>query len=126
MNARKSIGIIHTTSIILNFQNGTCDSQDVSENVDVLDEEIVKKKPVVYSSKPAADKLNVSPFLLIISIFLTISILMSNHSMRAIIIRSVRDFAFYGVPIVWVLSKEEIKVYAKHKLNQAMARQGYY
>ena len=96
------------------------------ENGDVLAEEIGQEDQVLVITKPVADKLYVSPFLLAISTFLTTSILMTNFSMRAIIIRTVRDFSFYGVPIVWVISKEEIKVFAKLKFNQALAGKGYY
>ena len=94
---------------------------DVSVEVQIED-----PVPSVIPAKPQPDKLNVSFFFMAISIFLTTSILMTNYYIRALIIRSVRDYSFYGVPILWVMTKEEIKEFAMRRFNQALAGFGYF
>ena len=71
-------------------------------------------------------KLNFNPFVLTIFIFLVTSIISTDMEIKSFIIRSLRDFCMWGMPIYWVVSKEEIRLYVKLKFQQAKSRWGYY
>ena len=71
-------------------------------------------------------KLNFNPFVSTIFIFLVTSIISTDMEIKSFIIRSLRDFCMWGMPIYWVVSKEEIRLYVKLKFQQAKSRWGYY
>ena len=75
---------------------------------------------------PHGAKLNFNPFVFTIFIFIVIRLISNNMNINYFMIKSLRDFCLWGMPIYWVAEKEEIRIFVKRRIYQAKSRWGYY
>ena len=115
------------------------DAEEMSVNADVIGKE--KKLPTkTVGEEPTARihaiptnpanqhgaKLNINPFVMVICVFFVSSLISNDMDINSFVIRSLRDFCIWGMPIYWVAEKQEIRHYVTLKFSQAKSRWGYF
>ena len=112
------------------------DAEEMSVNADVIGKEeelptktVGEEQSSRIPTNPAYQhgaKLNINPFVMVICVFFVSSLISNDMDINSFVIRSLRDFCIWGMPIYWVAEKQEIRHYVTLKFAQAKSRWGYF